>query len=108
MFDLTRQERQIIIFLFAITLAGMGIEYLAKKIKPLEKRHFLEHLGKVDLNTVDVETLKSLPGIGEKLAGRIIEYREENNGFTDLDELEKVKGIRRNLIGKLRECVYIR
>lgn len=108
MMDLTRQERQVLVFLLAVSLAGMGMQFLAKHVPPLEKRRLLENVGKIDLNTADKEALKSLPGIGEGLARRIIEYREREDGFTDIDELGKIKGIRRGTLGRIRECVYIR
>ena len=49
--------------------------------------------GPVNLNTADAETLATLPGIGEKLADRIIAYREETGPFTDPAELTEVEGI---------------
>ena len=45
------------------------------------------------LNTADAEALEALPGIGEKLAGRILLYREEHGGFDSVDELIFVDGI---------------
>lgn len=49
--------------------------------------------GKVNVNTADLATLTTLPGIGEVLAQAIIDYREENGPFTSLEELTNVKGI---------------
>lgn len=47
----------------------------------------------VNINTADLETLSALPGIGEVLAQRIIDYRQENGSFQALEELTNVKGI---------------
>lgn len=47
----------------------------------------------IDLNTADAETLRSLPGIGEELARRIIEYRTQQGGFQDPSELLNIEGI---------------
>jgi competence ComEA-like helix-hairpin-helix protein len=106
--ELTKQERQVILFVLAVSLAGIGIEFLAKKVPPIERRNCLDNLGKVDLNTADGETLKSLPGIGARLAQRIIEYRAEHNGFSELDELAKVKGVKSDLVEKLKASVFVR
>ncbi len=49
--------------------------------------------GKVSLNTATLEQLQTLSGVGVKTAEAIIAYREEHGGFTDISELEQVKGI---------------
>jgi len=48
---------------------------------------------KVNLNTATVEQLSELPGVGEHLAARIIEYRQKSGGFKSTQELMNVKGI---------------
>ena len=48
---------------------------------------------KVDINTADAATLESLSGIGEAKAKAIIEYREKNGKFKNLDDLSNVPGI---------------
>lgn len=49
--------------------------------------------GTVDLNTATAEQLMLLPGIGEKLSKNIIQYREENGPFTQVEDLLLVEGI---------------
>ena len=48
---------------------------------------------KVNVNTADLDKLCLLPGIGESLGQRIIDYREENGKFASLDELAEIDGI---------------
>ena len=48
---------------------------------------------KVNINTANQSELERLPGIGPSLAERIINYREENGNFKNIDELKNVKGI---------------
>ena len=40
----------------------------------------------VNLNTATATQIATLPGIGEKAAERIIEYREKNGGFKKIEE----------------------
>ena len=49
--------------------------------------------GLIDLNAAGAEELKTLSGIGDVLAERIVAYREENGPFRRVDELTKVNGI---------------
>lgn len=52
-----------------------------------------EGSGKVNINTANQSELDRLPGIGPSLAERIIEYREENGNFKNIEDLQNVKGI---------------
>ncbi|TVS15259.1 MAG: hypothetical protein EA424_16735 [Planctomycetaceae bacterium] len=47
----------------------------------------------VDVNTAEWPELTLLPNIGEVLAQRIIEYRQQEGSFTDHDQLQQVAGI---------------
>ena len=49
--------------------------------------------GPVNVNTADLNTLMTLPGIGEVLAQRIIDYRQAHGKFQHLEELTNVSGI---------------
>ncbi len=52
-----------------------------------------EEAGLVNINTAGIEQLMTLEGIGESYAERIIEFREKNGPFQNLEDLLKVKGI---------------
>ena len=45
---------------------------------------------RVDVNTAPAAELETLPGIGEKKALAIVEYREANGPFRAVEELERV------------------
>lgn len=62
----------------------------------------------VDLNTATLEDLVALPGIGEVLAQRILEYRKQHGKFSRIEELEKVKGLGASKLQALKEHVVVR
>ncbi|MEA5595567.1 DUF655 domain-containing protein [Rivularia sp. UHCC 0363] len=58
----------------------------------------------INVNTATVEELVSLPGVGKKLAERIVEARQEKR-FNSLEDLERVKGVGGKMRVKLQERV---
>ena len=57
------------------------------------QEEILPDLSPLNLNTATQEELAQLPGIGEELARRIVEYREANGAFESVEELMEVSGI---------------
>lgn len=47
----------------------------------------------ININTADTAELAQLPGIGEVLAQRIVEYRRAHGSFTAVEQLTDVAGI---------------
>ncbi len=63
--------------------------------------------GKVNINTATAQQLTTLPGVGEKLAGRILEYRQKAGSFKSAQELLNVKGIGEKNLAKLSPYVSV-
>lgn len=63
--------------------------------------------GLVNLNTADQAALETLPGVGPVMAGAIIAWREENGGFTSVDELHEISGIGEKTFAKLAPLVTL-
>jgi len=60
---------------------------------------------KVNINRAERWLLEALPGIGETLAGRIIEYREQNGLFRNIKELIMVPGINLSTYEKIKDYI---
>ena len=107
MLDLTRQEKAILIFLTLSFATGLGIntyknsqKNLALKIQPYklvaareQSDKFVAKHAFININSSNTDELTRLPGIGEKLARRIIEYRKRRGPFGTKEELLGVAGI---------------
>ena len=61
--------------------------------------------GKVNINTASKEQLKTLSGIGDSTAEKIIKYREENGTFGNTEELKKVSGIGESKYNKIADNI---
>ena len=87
--------------LFVIAVSGMLIYHLSPTYKPAVSLVGMPDAagdpaienGKININTAGSETLQLLPGIGEKMAERIIQYRTTNGNFHSTRDLLKVYGI---------------
>ena len=62
---------------------------------------------KININEASLEELDKLPGIGPAYAQKIIDYREQNDGFKNVEDLEKIKGIGSKTMEKLRDLVTV-
>jgi competence ComEA-like helix-hairpin-helix protein len=61
----------------------------------------------IGINSGSADDLQSLPGIGVKLARRIVDWRKANNGFKSIDELEEVDGIGKKKMEAIRPLVSL-
>jgi competence protein ComEA len=61
--------------------------------------------GKINVNTASAAELDKLPGIGEVLSARIVDYRTKNGPYNSLDDLRKVSGLTASVIEKIKDLI---
>lgn len=61
----------------------------------------------LDLNTAAVADLQLLPGVGPKLAARIVDERQRRGGFHALDELSDVKGVGPQTLARIKPLMRV-
>jgi len=80
----------------------------ASRSNPPVVREEASDNGKIDVNTAPVSKLIELPGIGEKKAQAIVDYRNAHGPFAKVSDLTKVKGIGMKMLEKMAPYVQIR
>ena len=63
--------------------------------------------GLININTASATEFETLSGIGEVLAGAIVDYRTENGPFASVDDLESVSGIGPATLEEIRDQVTV-
>ncbi|WPC42909.1 helix-hairpin-helix domain-containing protein [Clostridium sp. JS66] len=64
--------------------------------------------GKVNINTATKEQLKTVSGIGDVTAQKIIDYREKNGSFNSIEDLKKVGRIGDKTLEKIKDKIEVR
>jgi len=63
--------------------------------------------GKININTAKLEEFDVLPGIGPTIAQRIIDYRNENGAFKQIEDLKNVRGIGDSVFGQIKDLITL-
>lgn len=66
-----------------------------------------ETSGKVNINTATKEELMTLSGIGESRAKSIINYRESHGGFSAIEDIMNVSGIKEAAFEKIKDSICV-
>lgn len=67
-----------------------------------EKRYVRKPLSPIDINTADTIEFIALPGIGSRLADRIIRFRESLGGFYSIEQISEVYGLADSVFQKIK------
>ncbi len=62
---------------------------------------------KININTANIATLCTIPGIGESTAQKIISYRTENGPFKTIQDITKVSGIKESRFEKIKDYITV-
>ena len=120
---LTRQEKFVVIFLIIGSLCGFSYSYYKKFNPPIDikfKRPFREDTAQakpfediiqeeksVNINTASIDELIRLKGIGPAIAGRIVEYRNQNGSFGHIEDIKGVHGIGPKKFDDIKDLITV-
>jgi comEA protein len=114
-----RLEQKIGIVVFSGLIACLAISYSIKSsrqiVQPANAETVALESAKekisrskiININTANRYLLTKLPGIGPKLAERIVEYRETHGLFASCEDMMNVKGIGRKKYQAIAERIVI-
>ena len=94
--NLTRQEKNTLLVVVAAALLGLGLSFLFKAVPSagtIYAASFNTGVSRININSAGKDQLIALPGIGPKIAEKIIDYRREKGKIYDIRELKQIKGI---------------
>lgn len=104
---LRRMEQVAVAGLLLLALVAMGIYGLVAmqsrgRLIELDRAPRVPVAFELDINAADWPELSVLPNIGETLAKRIVESRQADGPFADVDDLQRVRGIGPRTLEQLR------
>jgi comEA protein len=99
-----KKSPAILLSLLALVMALVVTPTYADQDKPA-KTNSSELL--VDINAADIDRLTELPGIGPKVAARIVAYRKDNGPFQKIEEIMNVRGIGEKTFVKLQKHLTV-
>lgn len=112
-FEFSKKELLATLFLITTLLIGTGIKFASDQHWWLPETAVVD-IGPesiklmIDLNRAEWYELIILPGIGEKKARTIVEYRKETGSFKNIEQLCEVNGIGAETVKRIKDLVYIK
>ncbi len=111
-FEFSRKESLATLFLITTLLIGTGIKYASDQHWWLPETEVVdidpESIKlKIDLNRAEWYELIILPGIGEKKARRIVQYRKETGTFQNIEQLCEINGIGIETVKRIKDLVFV-
>ena len=91
----------------AIAAVALSATALSAQSKAPAPKPVATATAPVNLNTATAEQLATIPGVGPKMAERIIDYRQKNGGFKKLEDLMNVSGVGEKSFLKMKPLITV-
>ena len=84
-----------------------SLKQAEKEKKSLSKKEQKLEGKQININTATKDELMQLPGVGEKTALLILDYRENNSAFKTVEDIMEVKGIGPKKFDKMKKYLKV-
>jgi competence protein ComEA len=95
------------ILMAAIAAIALSAPVLSAQSKTPAPKPTATATAPVNLNTATAEQLATIPGVGPKMAERIIDYRQKNGGFKKVEDLMNVSGVGEKSFLKMKPLITV-
>ena len=75
--------------------------------KKVFEKNYTKQTSIIDINTADTTAFIALPGIGSKLASRIVSFREKLGGFYAIEQVREVYGLHDSVFMKIASMLTL-
>ena len=95
------------ILMAAIAAVALSAPAMSAQSKAPAPKSTATAAAPVNLNTATAEQLATIPGVGPKMAERIIDYRQKNGGFKKIEDLMNVSGVGEKSFLKMKPLITV-
>ena len=95
------------IIVYSKEMLNSNVDVSEKTASENQKMYFKSQSNLININTASREELETLPGIGEVLAQRIIDYRRTNGYFKSIEEIKEVSGIGEKKFEAIKDLITV-
>lgn len=109
MFNLTKDEKQAVLFLSILLIFGCAVDFLRKSNSQVERIVTSEEIFiKLDINTVSLDDFLQSGCVTRALAEKILQFRSSRGKIKDIEELKEIKGIKDARLNKIKHIFFVR
>ena len=101
---MNRSVPMLVAVLVCLASLSVAAEQTSRSAKPATAAMSTEV---INLNSATAAQIAALPGIGPKVAGLVVEYRQKNGPFKKIEEVMNVRGIGEKSFLRIKDRITV-